>query len=87
MINNLEQTVLEKFRQLSQEKQADVLQFLDLIEQDISTKPTDAELKLAKDILSRAKQRAVSISPQSAQQLWAKFNQVKMEIATDFENK
>lgn len=83
---NLEQTVLEKFRQLSVEKQGDVLQFLDLIEQDISAKPTDAELKQASDILNRAKQRARSNPPQSAEQLWAEFNQVKNAIAEDFEN-
>ena len=86
MMPNLEQTVLEKFRQLSVEKQGDVLQFLDLIEQDISVKPTDAELKEARDILNRAKQRAMSSPPQSAEQLWAEFNQVKNAIADDFES-
>ena len=87
MMPNLEQTVLEKFRQLSREKQWDVLQFLDLIGQDLDAQPTDAKLQEASDILNRAKQRARSNSPQSAQQLWAEFNQAKNAIADDFENK
>jgi hypothetical protein len=84
---NLEQTVLEKFRQLSLDKQEDVLQFLELIGQDIPLKPTDTEVKEARDILNRAKQRAMSYPPQSPQQLWLKLNHVKNAIADDFETK
>ena len=87
MITNLEQTVLEKFRQLSVEKQEDVLHFLDLIQQDLLKKPTDAEVKEARKILSRAKQRAMSNSPKSAQELWTDFNRVKNALAEEYENK
>ncbi len=87
MITNLEQTVLEKFRQLSVEKQEDVLHFLDLIQQDLLKKPTDAEVEKARKILSRAKQRAMSNSPKSVQELWTDFNRVKNALAEEYENK
>ncbi|MDV2998772.1 MAG: hypothetical protein N5P05_000378 [Chroococcopsis gigantea SAG 12.99] len=39
-MTNLEQVLIHKFRNLSVEKQEDVLQFLDLIQEDLSEKPT-----------------------------------------------
>ena len=57
-MTNLEQVVINKFRNLSVEKQEDVLQFLDLIQQDLSDKPTLTEVTQAREILDRARQRA-----------------------------
>ncbi|MEA5535528.1 hypothetical protein [Crocosphaera sp. XPORK-15E] len=87
MITNIEKTVLDKFRKLSTEKQQDVLEFLDLIEQDVSEQPTNLEGKEAKEILQRAKERAQSNVSKSVDELWDDFNQVKDQIASEFENK
>lgn len=57
MSAKLEQTVLETFRNLSVEKQKDVLQFLDLIQQDLPEKQTDEEIKQAREILNKAKKQ------------------------------
>ncbi len=87
MITNIEKTFLEKFRKLSTEKQKDVLDFLDLIEQDVSEKNINLERKEAKDILQRAKKRAQSNVSKSIDELWSDFNQVKDQITSEFENK
>jgi len=50
--------VINKFRNFSVEKQEDVLQFLDLIQQDLSDKQTLTEVTQAREILDRARQRA-----------------------------
>ena len=55
-MTNLEQVVINKFRNLSVEKQEDVLQFLDLIQQDFSDKPTLIEVTQAREILDGARQ-------------------------------
>jgi hypothetical protein len=84
MITNIEQTLLDKFRQLSQQKQQDVLQFLNLIQPDINPKTTNEELSQAKEILMRAKNRALSTPQKSAQQLWSEFNEIKNDIAQQY---
>lgn len=86
-MTNLEQTVLDRFRKLSVEKQGDVLEFLNLIEQDFSNKSTDAEREEAKRILEVAKQKAMSNSPKSAQELWSDFHEAKRTIADEYELK
>jgi hypothetical protein len=86
MTTNIEKTVLDKFRKLSTEKQQDVLQFLDLIEQDVSEKPTTLERKEAKEILQRSKKRSRSNVSKSVNELWSDFNKVKDQIASEFED-
>ncbi|GEM_PF-6154572 len=85
MIANIEEVVIQKFRQLSVEKQDDVLQFINLIEQDVSAKPTKQEIKEAREILNRAKKRALANPEKSLSQLWDEFNQVKNTIAQEYE--
>ncbi|MEA5511109.1 hypothetical protein VB715_15145 [Crocosphaera sp. UHCC 0190] len=87
MITNIEKTVLDKFRKLSNEKQKDVLEFLDLIEQDVSEKATNLDREEATAILKRAKERTQSNVSKSVDELWNDFNQVKDQIASEFENK
>lgn len=84
-MTNLEQVVINKFRNLSVEKQEDVLQFLDLIQQDLSDKPTLMEVTQAREIRDRARQRALANPQKSASQLWDEFNQVKDSIAEEYE--
>ncbi|MDJ0732181.1 MAG: hypothetical protein QNJ33_19565 [Crocosphaera sp.] len=82
-----QQTFLEKFDKLSNEQQKDVLEFLDIIDEDVSETPTNLERKEAKEILQRAKERAKSNVSKSVDELWSDFNQVKDKIASEFENK
>ncbi|WP_013324178.1 hypothetical protein [Gloeothece verrucosa] len=85
-MNNLEQQVLETFRKLSVEKQNDVLEFLELIEQEPAKDPTDEELRKAREIINKAKQRARSSAAKSAPELWKEFNQIKNLIADQYED-
>lgn len=84
-MTNLEQVVINKFRNLSVEKQEDVLQFLDLIQQDLSEKPTLMEVTQAREILDKARQRALANPQKPSSQLWDEFNQVKDAIAEEYE--
>ena len=79
--------VINKFRNLSVEKQEDVLQFLDLIQQDFSDKPTLIEVTQAREILDGARQRALANPQKPASQLWDDFNQVKDTIAEEYERR
>ena len=79
--------MINKFRNLSVEKQEDVLQFLDLIQQDFSDKPTLIEVTQAREILDGARQRALANPQKPASQLWDEFNQVKDAIAEDYERR
>jgi hypothetical protein len=84
-MTNLEQVVINRFRNLSAEKQEDVLQFLDLIQQDLSDKPTLIEVTQAREILDGARQRALANPQKPASQLWDNFNQMKDTIAEEYE--
>jgi hypothetical protein len=86
-MTNLEQVVINRFRNLSVEKQEDVLQFLDLIQQDLSDKPTLIEVTQAREILDRARQRALANPQKPASQLWDDFNQIKNAIAEEYERR
>lgn len=86
-MTNLEQVVINKFRNLSVEKQEDVLQFLDLIQQDFSNKPTLIEVTQAREILDGARQRALANPQKPVSQLWNDFNQVKDAIAEEYERR
>ena len=87
MTINLEQTVLEKFRQLSREQQKDILELLDIMANNISDSPTNLEIKNAREILSSAKTKAKSTPPRPSEELWGEFNRIKNLIAEDYENK
>lgn len=82
---NIEETIINKIRNLSVEKQKDVLQFLDLIDEDLSKKATTGEIEQAREILDRAKKRALTSSVKSESQLWNEFNQAKSSIAESYE--
>jgi cell division septum initiation protein DivIVA len=82
---NLEHIIISKLRKLSIEKQEDVLQFLDLIEEDLSGKQTTAEIEQANEILERAKRRALKSPLKSPSQLWNEFNQAKSSIYEAYE--
>ncbi len=84
---SVQQTFLEKFDKLSTEQQKDVLEFLDIIGGDVSETPKNLERKQAKEILQRAKERAKSNVSKLVDELWSDFNQVKDQIASEFENK
>lgn len=84
---SVQQTFLEKFDKLSTEQQKDVLEFLDIIGEDVSETPKNLETKEAKAILQRAKKRAKSNVSKSVDQLWSDFNHVKDQITSEFENK
>jgi hypothetical protein len=86
-MTNLEQVVINKFRNLSVEKQEDVLQFLDLIQQDLFDKPTLIEATQAREILDGARQRALANPRKPALQLWDDFNRVKDAIAEEYERR
>jgi len=86
-MTNLEQVVINKFRNLSVEKQEDVLQFLDLIQQDFSDKATLIKVTQAREILDGARQRALANPQKPASQLWDEFNQVKDTIAEEYERR
>jgi hypothetical protein len=86
MTANLEQTVLEKFRKLSVEKQKDILDLLDFMESGLSESPTDLEVENAKKTLNAAKEKAQSTPPQPSVELWGEFNRIKTLIAEDYEN-
>lgn len=86
MTANLEQTVLEKFRKLSVEKQKDILDLLDFMESGLSASPTDLEVENARKTLNAAKEKAQSAPPQPATELWGEFNRIKTLIAEDYEN-
>ena len=83
---NLEQIIINKLRKLSVEKQEEVLRFLDLIEQDLSEKPTPSEIEQAQAILARAKTRALNSAMKSPSQLWNEFDQAKISIAKEYKN-
>ncbi len=80
---SVQQTFLEKFDNLSNEQQKDVLEFLDMIGQDVLGKPTNLERKEAKAILERAKKQAQSNVSKSVDQLLTDFNEVKNQIALE----
>ncbi|MGK7930769.1 MAG: hypothetical protein AB4041_04970 [Microcystaceae cyanobacterium] len=82
---NLEQIIINKIRSLSLEKQEDVLQFLDLIDEDLSKTITPSEIEQAKEILDRAKRRALDSPSKSPSQLWNEFNQAKSSISEEYE--
>jgi len=86
-MTNLEQVVINKFRNLSVEKQEDVLQFLDLIQQDLFDKPTLIEVTQAREILDGARQRALANPQKPVSQLWNDFNQVKDAITEEYERR
>lgn len=86
-MTNLERIVIHKFRKLSPEKQEDVLDFLDLMQQDLQEKITDKEVKQAREILNRAQKRALASPHKSASQLWDDFSHIKNSIAEEYETK
>lgn len=84
---NLEETVLTTFRQLPLEKQQEVLDFLEII-QDISPlPPTKQELEQANQIITRGLQRARSAPPKPPQQIWSEFEQVVAKISAQYHEK
>lgn len=84
-MNNLEQAVLDRFRQLSLEKQQEVLRFLELLQQDSNTQPIEAEAKTINEIISKGLKRAISAPSKSTQEIWSEFVQVKNKIANQYE--
>ena len=87
MAANLEKAVISKFRNLSTEKQEDVLQFLELIQPDLSEKFTITEVEQAKEIRDRAKKRALANSRKSSSELWDEFNEIKGAISEEYDGK
>ena len=82
---NLEQTVLETFRQLSPGKQQEVLEFLSLLQQ--SSQPSAAtaeELVKAHQIITKGLERAKAVPPLSSQEIWSQIEQVREDVSAQY---
>jgi hypothetical protein len=77
----IEQTLLEKLRELPPEKQQEVLQFVELLQQSQIAPPTEDELAKAKDIIARGLTRAMNTPPRPPEVIWAEFEAVRSRIA------
>lgn len=85
MISNLEQVVLDQFRQLSLEKQQELLQFLEILQQGVNAQSPEAEAKTVNDIISKGLKRAMFAPSKSTQEIWSEFAKMKDKIANQYE--
>lgn len=87
-MTNLEQTVLETFRQLPPLKQQEVLEFLAILQQ--SPQPSSAtaeELVQAHQIITKGLGRAKATPLKSSQEIWSEFEQVREKIHAQYQEK
>lgn len=84
-MTELEQTILKKLRQLSLEKQQAVLHFLNLLQQDLKTPPTEEENQIVNEVISRGLKRAIFTPSKSTEEIWAEFERVKTKIAEQYD--
>lgn len=79
---NLEQVVTEKFRVLKPSQQQDVLAFIELLQHQAISPPTQAELHQADAIIARGIARAQAVSPQSPELIWQHFDALRQCLAS-----
>ncbi|WP_013335123.1 hypothetical protein [Gloeothece verrucosa] len=84
-MTELEQTILSKLRQLSVEKQQEVLHFLDFLQQGLKTPPTEEESQIVNEIIALSLKRAMVTPSKSTQEIWDEFERVKNKIAVEYE--
>jgi hypothetical protein len=78
---NLEQVVTEKFRVLGPNQQQDVLAFIEILQHQVVSPPTQAELRQADDIIARGILRAQNTLPQPPDTIWQRFEALRQRIA------
>lgn len=78
---NLEQVVTEKFRVLGPNQQQDVLAFIELLQHQVISPPTQSELHQADAIIARGIARAQAAPPQPAEMLWQRFDAIRQRLA------
>jgi hypothetical protein len=78
---NLEQVVAEKFRGLKPNQQQDVLAFIEILQNQVVSPPTEAELREADEIIARGIARAQQASYQSPETIWQRFDMIRQRMA------
>ena len=78
---NLEQVVTEKFRVLGPNQQQDVLAFIELLQHQVISPPTQAELRQADAIIARGIARAQAAEPQPPEMIWQRFDTLRQRLA------
>lgn len=78
---NLEQVVTEKFRGLGPNQQQDVLAFIELLQHQAISPPTQTERHQANAIIARGIARAQVASPQPPELIWQRFDTIRQRFA------
>jgi hypothetical protein len=78
---NLEQVVTEKFRVLGPNQQQDVLAFIELLQHQAISLPTQAEIHRADAIIAKGIARAQAASPQPPELIWQRFDAIRQRLA------
>ena len=78
---NLEQVVTEKFRDLRPNQQQDVLAFIEILQNQVISTPTEVELREADEIIARGIVRAQQASHQSPETIWQRFDMIRQRMA------
>jgi len=78
---NLEQVMTEKFRGLGPNQQQDVLAFIELLQHQAISPPTQAEQHQAAAIIARGIARAQVASPQPPELIWQHFDAIRQRFS------
>ena len=81
---SIEEAVLEKLRVLSPDKQLEVLNFVELLQQAKVEPLTENERQKSDRIIARGLKRAMEAPPRPASEIWAEFEAVRARIAANW---
>jgi len=83
---NLEQVVTAKFRALGPNQQQDVLAFIELLQHQAISPPTQPERRQADAIIARGIALAQTTSSQTPEMVWQRFDTLRQRLTEDLKN-